>query len=266
MFWEILKNFALQNLVTIGAIILFGFAIALCNKCFYRNFGSRGAAVCYITGIVGTPVHECSHALMFIIFRHRIDEIKLFQIGDDGTLGYVYHSYRKNSIYQRIGNFFIGIAPILVISAMLYGFAFLLMPNMIHSLNDNADLNQAFSSFGGFFSYIWNAIKAFFAQIVTWQWWVFILIGSFLCLHMTLSGADIKSAWGGFVIITVLSLIFDIIWGLIKLDWLVQYTQEIVKLGSILVSILMLSLFISLIAVLFSLLVRLVVYLKHRRG
>lgn len=263
MFWEILKNFALQNLVTIGAIVLFGFAIALCNRCFYSNFGSRGTAVCYITGIVGTPVHEGSHALMCLLFGHKIVEMKLFQIGDDGTLGYVAHTYRKGNIYQRMGNFFIGIAPVLVISAILYGFAYLLMPNMINTLNGNADLNYAFGSFGGFFSYIGTVIKAFFIEIKTWQWWVFIFIGALLCLHMTLSNADIKSAWGGFVIVIILSLLFNIILGFIKSEWLEICTRQIVKLGSILVSILTLSLFISLVAVVFSLLMRLIFFRRR---
>ena len=62
MFWEILKNFALQNLVTIGAIVLFGFLIAMCNRIFYWNFGRYGRVACYITGAIGTPVHECSRS------------------------------------------------------------------------------------------------------------------------------------------------------------------------------------------------------------
>ena len=263
MFWQILKNFALQNLVTIGAIVLFGFIIALCNKRFYRNFGSHGTAVCYVTGVIGTPVHECSHALMCLIFGHKIVEMKLFQIGDDGTLGYVAHTYRKRNVYQRMGNFFIGVAPIIVISAILFGFSYLLMPDMIRSLNANSNLNSAFSSFGGFFSYLWSVIKAFFVEAKTWQWWVFILIGSFLCLHMTLSRADIASAWGGFVLVIIISLLFNIILGLIKLDWLEVCTYHIVRAGSILVSMLLLSLFISLIAVAFSYLLRLIFF---RRG
>ncbi len=259
MFWEILKNFALQNLVTIGAIVLFGFLIAMCNRIFYWNFGRYGRVACYITGAIGTPVHECSHALMCILFGHRITEMKLYQIGDDeGILGYVSHSYNKRNVYQRLGNFFIGIAPIIVISSILYGVAFLLMPDMIKSMSQNADLNTAFTSFGGFFSNVGSVLKAFFIQAKSWQWWVFILIGGLLCLHMTLSGADIKSAIGSLIFIVAVSFVVNLIIGFIKLSLLDKITYEIVKLGSILVSIMLVSLLISILAVLFSFIIRLI--------
>ena len=259
MFWQILKNFALQNLVTIGAIVLFGFLIALCNRRFYKNFGRYGRLACYITGAIGTPVHECSHALMCILFGHRITEMKLYQIGDEeGILGYVSHTYNRRNPYQRLGNFFIGIAPIIVISSILYGVAYLLMPNMINSLRENANLNEAFSSFGGFFSNLGDVLKAFFIEAKSWQWWVFILIGSLLCLHMTLSGADIKNAIGSLIVIVLLSFVVNLIVGFIKLSLLEKFTLEIVKLGSILVSILLVSLLISILAVFFSYLVRLI--------
>ena len=63
---------------TLGLVFLFGKVIALCNGAFYRNFGSKGRAVCYATGFIGTPVHEASHALMCLIFGHKIVEIKFF--------------------------------------------------------------------------------------------------------------------------------------------------------------------------------------------
>lgn len=259
MFWQILKNFALQNFVTIGAIILFGFLISLCNRRFYANFGRYGRIVCYVTGAIGTPVHECSHALMCLIFAHKITDVKLFQIDDDdGLLGYVLHSYNRRSLYQRIGNFFIGIAPILVISAILYGVAYLLMPSMIKTMGANADLNDAFNSFGGFFSNLGAILKAFFSAAKTWQWWVFILLGSFLCLHMTLSKLDIQGALGGILFILLISLTLNVVLGVIKLAWLERYTYYMVKLASILVSILLLSLLISILAVIFSYLVRII--------
>ena len=106
---ELFSNFLAQMVMTIGMIILFGFLIATFNKMFYRNFGSNALTVCYVTGAIGTPVHELAHALMCVIFRHRIDEIKLFQISsDDGTLGYVAHSWNPKNLYQSAGNFFIG--------------------------------------------------------------------------------------------------------------------------------------------------------------
>ncbi len=95
MIVDILISYITQILFTIGIIYLFGWLISLCNKFFYKNLGSFGTVACYITGFIGTPVHECSHALMCLLFGHKINEIKLFQISNDGTLGYVNHSFNK---------------------------------------------------------------------------------------------------------------------------------------------------------------------------
>ena len=112
---ELIVNFALQMLFTLGFIFLFGKVIALCNARFYQNFGSRGQAVCIATGFIGTPVHEASHALMCLIFGHKITEIKFFQPNSsDGTLGYVSHSYNPKNLYQKVGNLFFDLAPTLL--------------------------------------------------------------------------------------------------------------------------------------------------------
>ncbi|MGR5145492.1 hypothetical protein ACQKP8_02955 [Photobacterium alginatilyticum] len=66
----------------------------------------------YLTAFIGTPVHELSHALLCILARHKIHEIKLLQLNGSSQLGYVYHSFNPKSLYQQCGRFFIGIAPI----------------------------------------------------------------------------------------------------------------------------------------------------------
>ena len=85
MIGDILLSFLLQIAFTVGIIVLFGFLIALCNKKFYANFGSRALRVCYITGAIGTPLHESAHALMCLLFGHKIVEIKFFQINSAYT-------------------------------------------------------------------------------------------------------------------------------------------------------------------------------------
>ena len=254
---DILISFALQVVFTVGQILLFGWLISLCNKQFYANFGRYGRAVCYVTGFIGTPVHELSHALFCLIFGHKITAIKLFQINSaDGTLGYVSHTYNKKNIYQRAGNFFIGVAPIIVISAVLYLIAWWLMPGFADELNGFYGLNL--TDWGGSLAYIWRVISGFFSRVVTWQWWVFLLIGMFLALHMTLSGADIKSAAGGIITLLVLLLAVDFIIGFVSMDALSTFTAWIFGAGSALFCILLLALIISLLAVGVSFIFRLV--------
>ena len=46
--------------------------------------------------------------------------MQLFRPGRDGTLGYVEHAYNRRSLYQSVGNFFIGTGPIWFGSALVY--------------------------------------------------------------------------------------------------------------------------------------------------
>lgn len=255
MIVKILIDFAIQIVSTVGVIVLFGMLIALCNKLFYGNFGTRGRAVCYITGFLGTPIHELSHALFCLIFGHKITEIKLFQVNsDDGTLGYVSHSYRKRNVYHRIGNFFIGIAPIVVITAILYLIAYLLLPQMTAEM---------FSYMGGDGSgnvseYLMAllSVKVFFTYIGNYRWWIFLIIGMFLALHMNLSTADIKGSADGLIFLVAALLIADTILAVIHVNLLGAFTRIVVAIGGFLIAFLSLSLVISVFAVAVSFLFR----------
>ncbi|MEX0380044.1 metalloprotease family protein [Leuconostoc sp. MS02] len=73
-----------------------------------------------VLGFLGVVIHELSHLLVALIFNHKIVNFKLWQISDDGVLGYVNHTYNPKSFYQRLGNVFIGLAPILVLTLVFY--------------------------------------------------------------------------------------------------------------------------------------------------
>lgn len=253
MIGHIFICFLMQIAFTVGIIVLFGFLIALCNRRFYANFGYRSKTVCYITGAIGTPVHECAHALFCLIFGHKITDIKLFQINsDDGTLGYVCHSYNKRNIYQRIGNFFIGIAPIIVISALLYLIAWLLMPGFVADINGSFNVNDFTNNIGRVFLSLFYVLGLFFRRAASWQWWVFVILGTFLVLHMTLSTADIKGALSGILFLLIAVLIVDFILGLISGSLLNAFTCGVMNVAGYLLCILVLALIISVLAVLVS--------------
>lgn len=251
--------FVTQSVFTVGVIILFGLLIGICNKLFYKNMGILGKPACYITGFIGTPIHELSHALMCLIFGHRIQEIKLFQISsEDGTLGYVNHSYNKKNIYHVIGNFFIGVAPIIVISLVLYLLSLWLVPNMASEMFAHTQKITADTGFWSVCKSVFLSIGEFFSYAGHGKWWLFLLIGTFLTLHMTLSKADIKGAWGGLIVLLLLLLILDILFALISVSVLNGFTQFLLSIGGYLTSILMLGMIISLVLLGISLLFRLI--------
>lgn len=238
MFVQILTHYVLQITFTVGVIVLFGFLIALCNKRFYANFGSYGRLVCYITGAVGTPIHECAHALFCVIFGHKITEIKLFQINAaDGTLGYVNHTYNPKNIYHKIGNFFIGIAPIIVIAAILYLMAYLLLPEFLVELSAGVQVVDLVADFGDALLSILSSVPIFFLYAGTWQWWVFLVVGVVLSLHMTLSKADIKGALSGILFLLIAVLIVDVVLGLVDGALLQSFTGGVLSIASFIVTI-----------------------------
>ncbi len=256
---EFLSAFLTQVIFTIGVIVVFGMIVAFCNKLFYKNMGSFGKAACYITGFIGTPVHECAHALMCLIFGHKITEIKLFQINsDDGTLGYVCHSYNKKNLYQNIGNFFIGVAPIIVISAVLYLLSSWLVPGMMQEILFHTQNLGSKASIGDTFKAVGLSVGAFFSYAGDWHWWVFLLIGMFLVLHMTLSGADIKGAWGGALFLLLLLLVVDFVFELVSVSILHSFTGWCLSVGGYLCSIFALSLIVCVLALVLSYVFKLV--------
>ncbi len=232
---DLILNFALQMLFTLGAIFLFGKVIALCNAKFYQNLGSNAHAICIATGFIGTPIHEASHALMCLLFGHKINEIKLFQPNSsDGTLGYVNHSYNPKNFYQKLGNLFIGIAPILVGSGILVGLLYALLPDMFNEVLAELKQIDLSSDLTSSLSHLLNAFASLFTYIDTWQWWVFLLIGSLIGLHMTLSDADLKGALSGIILFCLLFFVIDAILALVQRSLLASFTKAILSFGTFL--------------------------------
>ena len=114
---------------TLGATVICGMAVSLCRSLFIRMMGRGfGRGVVMATSIVGTPIHELGHALMCLLFGHRITAMSLWQpMSRDGNLGYVTHAYKKRNPYHVLGNLFIALGPIfsgmaIITLALLLGF------------------------------------------------------------------------------------------------------------------------------------------------
>lgn len=218
---EIITNFLYQIIFTVGVIVAFGLLIALCRKVFCRIVGNNATKILLITGAIGTPIHELSHALMCIIFGHKIVEMKLYQPdSEDGNLGYVQHSFNERNLYQQIGNFFIGVAPILCGSGVLLLLMYLLVPGIYSEVmaelqfigllsTDFFDL----STYAGYIDLFWEIISVIFDFTNSGNilWWIFIVLALMISSHMELSIADIKGGFKGFLFMAGALLIADII-------------------------------------------------------
>ncbi|MDE7161509.1 MAG: hypothetical protein K2N65_01975, partial [Anaeroplasmataceae bacterium] len=189
------------------------------NRLFYKCVNGN-KIVCYVTGLIGTPIHELSHAFFCLVFFHKITEIKLFQIDEEtGILGYVNHSYSRRNIYQQIGNYFIGVAPIIGGTLFLYFLLSLLVPNVYQDMSsylDKLSLILSKGSYDVFPSALFMTLEGFITSFMTGNltsisWWIFLIISFCIALHMNLSGADIKGSIISIPIIIILLFIVNCI-------------------------------------------------------
>ena len=237
---EILSNFFVQLAFTVGLVILYGGFISLCNRCFYDACGSSAFGIVKITGYIGTPVHELSHALMCLIFGHKIKKIRMFGGGKDKkTLGYVEHTYYRKNMYHQLGNFFIGVSPVLAGGAVILLLVRLLIPHVYVSLQtEAAQLGELFFSgagrtgiavLDGLVSMLGTVFS--FNNFLRWQWWICILLSFSVAIHMEVSRSDIVSGLRGLCVIAVALLVTDGILGLLFPSALAAMTSAFVSAG-----------------------------------
>ncbi len=220
-----------------AGIFIFGTIIQLVShvtfKSLERAFGRGGV---YAVAWLGTPVHELGHALFCVIFLHKIDSIAFFKPEPDtGTLGYVNHSWSRWNPWQVLGNFFIGIGPVLLGGAALFGLFYLLVPDASRAWDDVLAIYRAGGdfSFGGFFTMLGDASLTMLRVLFTaenagaWQFWVFLYLAVCIAANIRLSLADLKTALTGLGCIVVPFLLLNFIGLLTRFD-----SQSIIPLAA----------------------------------
>lgn len=210
----------LLGLLFIFGLVLYVFA-RLTRLTYVKSVGHRMDV--FFTGWIGTPVHELGHAIFCVIFGHRIIEMKLYTPNStDGTLGYVHHAYNLNSTYQRIGNFFIGVGPIIFGAVVLYAALYYLIPNREVIFSDiEAQSHTLVAGVRGDFSAglasLWattlTTLSSMFnaANFSDYRFWIFLYLAICVSSHMELSPPDIKGATGGLLSLVLFFLFLNLL-------------------------------------------------------
>ncbi|TVQ18361.1 MAG: hypothetical protein EA361_01465 [Bacteroidetes bacterium] len=212
--------FWLLGFLFVFGLILYVFA-RFTRLTYVKSVGHKMDVI--FTGWIGTPVHELGHAIFCIIFRHRIIEMKLYTPNStDGTLGYVHHAYNQNSTYQRIGNFFIGVGPIIFGAVVLYAALYYLIPNRETIFSGiEAQSQTLMAGVQGDYSAALSSIRATTLSTLLslfntgnfsdFRFWIFLYLAICVASHMELSPPDIKGATGGLISLVIFFLFLNML-------------------------------------------------------
>ncbi|PLS09441.1 hypothetical protein [Neobacillus cucumis] len=235
-FLHILLISFLEMLYLVGVIIVIGLILGalerISNSYLIRAFGPKGVMV---TAWIGTPIHEIGHLLQCFIWGHRVSRVKLLQFNHPaGILGYVEHHYNPNSIYQQIGNFFIGLGPIFSgIGSLILGM-YLLVPQSYYTFKTQVEnrikLEQldltVLKTIVESASVICKSLFTF-ENLINPLFWLFLIIAFSISSHIALSRADIKGSARGLTMIFFAIFLFNILANVLNWD---TY-QTVVKLA-----------------------------------
>jgi len=261
----VLKLTLVHLLMLLGPIMLLALVMNVISKrtaiLGIQVFGEK--IFLYVFASLGTAIHELGHAVFALLFGHKIEKMVLFSPNNkEGTLGYVNHSYNKKNVYQNIGNFFIGIGPLIfgpiVISILVYlitgrsilGIAeFDLNLSEINNFEDFKGLLTALlTSFILIGKFIFTLFTSSFLKALILLYFIF-SIGS----SITLSMADITGAKKGLYFFMGILLIFnfltiwlgDIAGSIISVLSMASYSVLVILIFSIIT-----TLFVSLVLLL----------------
>ena len=247
-----------QIVFTAGIVGLCGMFISFCNRCFCDCLGDTAFFIVRFSGIIGTPVHEISHALMCLLFGHRITKIQIYNSKKRSkTLGFVEHTYNRRNPYHQIGNFFIGIAPIVVGGLAVTLLVRLLAPWMYNDMM--SEISDIMSLAGtDLFVQIPKSIVSIFisffsiSNFSSWRWWLCIVLAFSISIHMEISRSDIKGGLKGLAVISVMLLVLDLVLAVLFPQALNVVTSAFVNAGLYLAMFLMIPAIFSGIVILIS--------------
>lgn len=214
-----------QLIWLLGLLFVFGLVLYVFARftriTYVKTVGYKMDVI--ITGWIGTPVHELGHAIFCVLFGHRIVEMKLYSPNfEDGTLGYVNHSYNPNSTYHKIGNFFIGVGPIIFGAVVLYALLYYLIPNKdIVFSGIEAQSQTLVDGVRGEYAGVWasllgttqHTLKHMFSaqNFGDYRFWIFLYLAICVASHMELSPPDIKGATGGLISLVIFFLVINLL-------------------------------------------------------
>ena len=233
-FLEIISQTFWLLLVLVAPFVVFTLLIHFLERLIQMRLASRfGWKSVLWTGWLGTPIHELSHAILCKVFRHKILEMELFEPDvRSGRLGFVRHSWNTGNWFEEVGNFFIGLAPLVGGSMALGGLLWFFYPDAVSNIFSSSGFGNGAEVTGdsSVTSMIFGSAKSLVgdllspAHLFTWQFWLFTYLVLCVGSHMAPSRSDYDGASRG-----VSMVVFAVIGCLLLISLLGFETDRVVE-------------------------------------
>lgn len=203
-----------QVALILGPLALAAAALHLVETQLTARLMSRlGWGGVWLTGWLGVPVHELSHAATCLLFGHKVKAMRLFAPDRaTGRLGDVQHSFDPRSPWQQVGRFFIGVAPLVGGALVLWALSAALGPPGVRfeplaAGAGPADALAAAIAQGGTLL----AGLAEPAALSRWTTWVFLYLCLCVGAHMAPSGPDLKGGLFGLSLLLAVMFVVNLL-------------------------------------------------------
>jgi hypothetical protein len=211
--WQALLASGRQLAVVLGPLAAVAVGLRLVERALSARLLSRlGWAGVWLTGWLGVPVHEASHAAACVLFGHRLRRVRLFAPDRrTGRLGGVEHGYDPRNPWQQLGRFFIGVAPLVGGAGALWLLTWWLGPAGV----DLAPL-AAPGEPGALVVAAGRRALAVLASLTDPEvlgrgtTWLYLYLCLCIGTHISPSRPDLAGGWPGFVLLCVLVLLANL--------------------------------------------------------
>lgn len=204
-FVEVLGQTLWLLLVLVAPFVVFTVLIHFLERLIQIRLASRfGWKSVLWTGWLGTPIHELSHVVLCKIFRHRVEEVALFEPDlKSGRLGYVKHTWIPGNWFEEVGTFFIGLAPLAGGSLALAGLLWFFFPEAVSNMIASSGIGDDAAESASVTSMVFGSVQSLlqdllaFKNLVSWKFWLFTYLVLCVGSHMAPSRSDYEGASRG---------------------------------------------------------------------
>jgi hypothetical protein len=203
-----------QLAVILGPLIVAAAALHLVERQLTGRLIARlGWNSVWITGWLGVPVHELSHAAACLVFGHKIKRLRLFAPDrSSGRLGDVEHAFDPRNPWQQVGRAFIGVAPLVGGALVLWALSATLGPAGVgfQPLSAGAGPGEAVAAAIGQGAALARSLVDP-AVLGRWSTWVFLYLCLCVGAHMAPSGTDLKGGAFGLLLAVSALLVANLV-------------------------------------------------------